>query len=379
MPEQWDYKKAGLDLGKYEETIAGIQPLLARTQDPARVIPPPFPPRKGGKGTGGFASLFDLNPGNRYTNPVLVTCTDGVGSKLKVACLMSKYDTVGIDLVAMSVNDLICTGGEPLVFLDYIAMPKDDPPLSVALLQGISDGCLEAGCSLVGGETAILPDFYQPGDFDMAGFAAGAVERDRIIDGRHIQTGDVVIGLASSGIHSNGYSLVRKIVFEAAGLKVTTPVPELGKTVGEELLTPTRLYVKPVLRFANQGQGARGKGQEEKSLTDLPLAPCPLPLNGLANITGGGLPDNISRILPPGKCVFVKRGSWPVLPVFGWLQKLGNVAETEMFRVFNMGIGFVVICAPSFAKSIINSLAKDNVPAWEIGEVRDGEVGVQFD
>jgi len=182
MPEQWDYKKAGLDLGKYEETIAGIQPLLARTQDRTRVIPPPFPPRKGGKGTGGFASLFDLNPDGRYKNPVLVTCTDGVGSKLKVAQMMSKYDTVGIDLVAMSVNDLICTGGEPLVFLDYIAMPTDDPPLSVALLKGISDGCLEAGCSLVGGETAILPDFYQPGDFDMAGFAAGVVERERIID-----------------------------------------------------------------------------------------------------------------------------------------------------------------------------------------------------
>lgn len=378
MPEQWDYKKAGLDLEKYEQTIAGIQPLLTRTHDRARVIAPPFPPRKGGKGTGGFASLFDLTSG-RYTNPVLVTCTDGVGSKLKIACLMSKYDTVGIDLVAMSVNDLICTGGEPLVFLDYIAMPKDDPPLSVALLQGISDGCLEAGCSLVGGETAILPDFYQPGDFDMAGFATGVVERDRIIDGSRIQTGDVVIGLASSGIHSNGYSLVRKIVFETARLKVTELVPELGKTVGEELLTPTRLYVKPMLRLVNQGQEARAKGQDEKNAPDLSHAPSPLPIHGLANITGGGLPDNISRILPPGKRVFVKRGSWPVLPVFGWLQKLGNVADAEMFRVFNMGIGFVVICAPDSAKGIIESLARDHVPAWKIGDVRDGEVGVQID
>src|SRR5262245_41265675 len=172
MSEQWDYKKAGLDLSKYEETIAGIQPLLARTHDRTRVIPPPFPPRKGGKGVGGFASLFDLNPDGRYTNPVLVTCTDGVGSKLKVASLAGKFDTVGIDLVAMSVNDLICTGGEPLVFLDYLAMPKDDPELSKLLLQGISDGCVESGCSLVGGETAILPDFYSPGDFDLAGFAA---------------------------------------------------------------------------------------------------------------------------------------------------------------------------------------------------------------
>lgn len=359
MPEQWDYKKAGLDLGKYEETIAGIQPLLARTQDRARVIPPPFPPRKGGKGTSGFASLFDLNPDGRYTNPVLVTCTDGVGSKLKVACQMAKYDTVGIDLVAMSVNDLICTGGEPLVFLDYVAMPKDDPPLSVALLKGISDGCLEAGCSLVGGETAILPDFYQPGDFDMAGFAAGVVERDRIIDGRQIQTGDAVIGLASSGIHSNGYSLVRKIVFEAAGLKVTDNVPELGKTVGEELLTPTRLYVKAI--------------RAQLAASD------PAVIHGLANITGGGLPDNISRILPPGRRVAVESNSWPVPPVFKWLQKLGNVAEPEMFRVFNMGIGFVVICPLERAQAVIGQLATSRIAAWVIGEVREGEVGVKIE
>jgi phosphoribosylformylglycinamidine cyclo-ligase len=358
MPEQWDYKKAGLDLGKYEETIAGIQPLLARTHDRARVIPPPFPPRKGGKGVGGFASLFDLNPGGRYANPVLVTCTDGVGSKLKVASLVGKFDTVGIDLVAMSVNDLICTGGEPLVFLDYLAMPKDDPPLSIELLKGISDGCVESGCSLVGGETAILPDFYQPGDFDLAGFAAGVVERDRIIDGRAIQNGDAVIGLASSGVHSNGYSLVRKVVFEAAGLKVSDAVPELGQTVGEALLTPTRLYVKPVRAML--------------------AALAPTAIHGLANITGGGLPDNVSRILPPGKRVFVKRDSWPVLPVFRWLQKLGNIADAEMFRVFNMGIGFVVICTPTAADAVIAQLAKDSFTAWKIGEVQDGEVGVEI-
>ncbi len=357
MSEQWDYKKAGLDLGKYEETIAGIQPLLARTQD-RRVIPPPFPPRKGGKGVGGFASLFDLNPDGRYANPVLVTCTDGVGSKLKVASLVGKFDTVGIDLVAMSVNDLICTGGEPLVFLDYLAMPKDDPPLSIALLKGISDGCVESGCSLVGGETAILPDFYQPGDFDLAGFAAGVVERDRIVDGRAIQTGEAVIGLASSGLHSNGYSLVRKVVFEAAGLKVTDAVPELGGTVGEVLLTPTKLYVKPVRAML--------------------AAMAPTAIHGLANITGGGLPDNVGRILPPGKRVIVKRGAWPVPPVFGWLQKLGNIAEAEMFRVFNMGVGFVVICEPTAADSVIAQLTKDGIAAWKIGTVTDGDVGVQI-
>src|SRR5947207_2933619 len=237
--EPWDYKKAGLDLGKYEQTIAGIQPLLANTWA-INVIRPPFPPRKGGKGTGGFASLFDLDPDaglfrRKYRHPVLVTCTDGVGSKLKVAGLMGKYDTVGIDLVAMSVNDLICTGGEPLVFLDYIAMPKDDPPVTVQLVKGIHDGCKLAECSLVGGETAILPDFYAPGDFDMAGFAAGVVERDDAIDGTHIQPGDAVLGLASTGLHSNGYSLARKIVFDHAKLTVNDHVPELGRSVGQEL------------------------------------------------------------------------------------------------------------------------------------------------
>src|SRR5262249_14185534 len=291
--------------------------------------------------------------------PVLVTCTDGVGSKLKVASLAEKFDTVGIDLVAMSVNDLVCTGGEPLVFLDYLAMPKDDPALSKALLQGRSGGCLEAGCSLGGGETAILPDFYQPGDFDLAGFAAGVVERDGIIDGRAIQSGDAVIGLASSGIHSNGYSLVRKIVFDAAGLKVTDQVPELGGTVGEVLLTPTRLYVKAVRALLAAAE--------------------PGVIHGLANITGGGLPDNVARILPPSKRVFVRRGSWPVPPVFGWLQKLGNVAEAEMFRVFNMGVGFLVICAPPAATSIIAQLATAGIPAWPIGEVRDGEPGGEWE
>ncbi len=355
MPEQWDYKKAGLDLEKYEQTISGIQAHIGRTLRPG-VIPPPFPPRKGGKGVGGFASLFDLSAVARYANPVMVTCTDGVGSKLKIACLMQKFDTVGIDLVAMSVNDLICTGGEPLCFLDYLAMHKDDPALTAELVKGIADGCLESGCALVGGETAILPDFYQPGDFDLAGFAAGVVERDKLIDGRTIAAGDAVIGLASSGIHSNGYSLVRKVVFDAAGLNVTTPIPELGKTVGEELLTPTRLYVKPIRRLLE----AHGPA-----------------IHGLANITGGGLPDNVGRILPPGHRVHVSRSAWAVPPVFAWLQRCGNIAEHEMFRVFNMGVGFVVIAPPAAADGIVKQLVGEGIAAWRIGEVRAGEVGVE--
>src|SRR5438045_7838035 len=221
------YRDAGLDLDVHEQTLAGMAPLLRRTHTP-RVL----------DGFGGFASLFSLDFNSRlfarnYRRPVLIACTDGVGSKLKVAGMTGKHDTVGIDLVAMSVNDCLCTGGEPLLFLDYIAMPKDDPELTRALIQGISDGCLQADCSLVGGETAILPDFYQPGDYDMAGFCVGVVERAHIINGRGIQPGDVVLGLASTGIHSNGYSLVRKVVFGHAGLKVSDFVPELGRTVGE--------------------------------------------------------------------------------------------------------------------------------------------------
>src|SRR5437763_13208191 len=235
------YRDAGLDLDLYEQTLAAMPPLLRRTHSP-RVL----------DGFGGFASLFSLDYNSRlfaknYRHPVLVTCTDGVGSKLKIAALMNKHDTVGRDLVAMSVNDCLCTGGEPLVFLDYLAMPKDDPPLTKALIQGISDGCLDAECALVGGETAILPDFYQPGDYDMAGFCVGVVERDHIVNGRRIQPGDVVLGLANSGLHSNGYSLVRKAVFEMAGLTVDTFVPELGQTVGAALLEPTRIYV-PALK-----------------------------------------------------------------------------------------------------------------------------------
>ena len=359
------YAAAGLDLDKYAETMAGIRPLLERTQDKFRVLPPPFPGRKGGKGAGGFASLFDLDPNARlfrrkYKHPVLVTCTDGVGSKLKIARMTGKFDTVGIDLVAMSVNDLICTGGDPLTFLDYIAMPADDPGLTQQLVKGISDGCIESDCSLVGGETAILPDFYAPGDFDMAGFCTGIVERDRVIDGRHVQAGDVVVGLASSGIHSNGYGLVRKIVFDSAKLDVGTHVPELGTTVGAALLEPTRIYVKAV-------RAVVAHYPVKKRV-----------IRGLANITGGGIPDNLARVLPDGKRAMIRRGSWPVPPVFDWLQRLGNVSQPEMDRVFNDGVGFAVVCSPHFADSIVDQFKRLGVDAWPIGEIRDGETGVEM-
>lgn len=348
------YRDAGLDLDLYEKSLAAMPPLLKRTHTP-RVL----------EGFGGFASLFSLDYNSRlfarnYRRPVLVTCTDGVGSKLKIAGLMNKHDTVGIDLVAMSANDCLCTGGEPLVFLDYLAMSKDDPALTRDIIKGISDGCMEADCALVGGETAILPDFYQPGDYDLAGFCVGIVERDHIINGRAIQPGDVVLGLASSGLHANGYSLVRKVVFEHVGLKIGDLVQELGRTVGEELLEPTRIYVRPIMKI----------------LQHYPVKK--RVVRGLAHITGGGLVDNIPRVLPPGRRVLLHRGSWPVPPVFGWLQRLGDIEQEEMDRVFNQGIGFVMIVSPHFAESIQRQLGESRVPTYVIGEVREGEPGVEF-
>jgi phosphoribosylformylglycinamidine cyclo-ligase len=367
QPPNLSYRDAGLDLHLYGQSLASIVPFLRRTHSP-RVLPPPFPPPPGGgKGAGGgFASLFSLDYNSRlfarnYRHPVLIASTDGVGTKLKVASLMNRHDTVGIDLVAMSVNDCLCTGGEPLMFLDYLAMPADDPNLSRELIKGISDGCLEAECALVGGETAILPDFYQPGDYDMAGFCVGVVEREDIIDGRAVRPGDVVLGLASTGLHSNGYSLARKVVFERAGLKVTDQVPELGRTAGEELLEPTRIYVRPL----------------KKVLQHYPYKK--RVVRALAHITGEGLPGNVPRVLPPGRRVVLRRGSWPVPPVFGWLQRLGGIDESEMYRVFNMGIGFVLIASSYYAESIQRQLEEERVRTFVIGEVREGETGVEFE
>jgi phosphoribosylformylglycinamidine cyclo-ligase len=358
------YRDAGLDLELYEQSLAGMAPFLKRTHT-SRVLPPPFPPRKGGKGSSGFAALFSLDYNSRlfahnYRHPVLVSCTDGVGSKLKIASQVGKHDTVGIDLVAMSVNDCLCSGGEPLIFLDYLAMPKDDPALTRDLVKGISDGCMQSECSLVGGETAILPDFYEPGDYDMAGFCVGVVERDHIIDGRGVRPGDVILGLASSGLHSNGYSLVRKVVFEHAGLKVTDVVPELGRTIGEELLEPTRIYVRAIKNIVRHYPVKRRV------------------VRGLAHITGGGLVDNVPRVLPPGCRAFLQRGSWKIPAVFPWLQRLGNIEQAEMDRVFNGGIGFVVIVSPYFAESVQRQLEDDRVTTFVIGEVREGEPGVEW-
>jgi phosphoribosylformylglycinamidine cyclo-ligase len=352
--EKLTYRSAGLDLDVYEQSLSAIAPLVRRTHT-ARVL----------DGFGGFASLFSLDDNSKlfarnYKHPVLVSGTDGVGTKLKVATLVNRHDTVGIDLVAMSVNDCLCTGGEPLFFLDYVAMPSDDPELLRQLVKGISDGCNEAGCALVGGETAILPDLYAPGDYDLAGFCVGVVERDHIIDGRYIRVGDKAIGLHSTGLHSNGYSLARKIVFQHASLNVNDHVPELGRTVGEALLEPTRIYVKALLSVLGNYPVKRNV------------------VRGLAHITGEGLEGNIPRILPAGRRVVLSRSQLPRLPIFAWLQRLGEIDEAEMFRVFNMGVGFVFIVSHYYADSIVRQLELEGYPASVIGEVHAGEPGVEF-
>lgn len=306
---------------------------------------------------GGFAAVFQLQLqglfARKYDDPLLISCTDGVGTKLKLAVAAGIHHTVGIDLVAMSVNDLLCTGAEPLFFLDYVAMSHDEPPLLEAIVRGIADGCVASDCALVGGETAILPDLYQRGDYDLAGFCVGVVERKRLIDGSQIQPGDVAIGIASSGFHSNGYSLIRKVVFEMAGLSLAAAVPECGgKTVGDLLLAPTQLYaraVRSVLRHYRVKQV----------------------IHGIAHITGGGLAENLGRIVPTSIQIQINRDSWQVPPVFGWLQGLGQIESAEMDRVFNMGLGMVLVVSPHFADSIQHQLADLGMTSWKIGEAAE--------
>lgn len=338
------YKDAGVDLALYDDAMARLPRLMHRTFSP-RVI----------RWDDGFAGLFRLDFASRlfarhYEDPVLVACTDGVGTKLKVAQKCNRHNTVGIDLVAMSVNDAVCCGAEPLFFLDYVAMWRDVPPLLEEIVRGVSDGCLEADCSLLGGETAIMPDLYQEGDYDLAGFCVGVVERKHVIDGKAIAPGDVLLGVASSGLHSNGYSLVRRVVFELAGLSVEAFVPELGQTVGEALLTPTRIYAQAVRRVLSH--------YKVKNV-----------VHGIAHITGGGLRDNLERLLPPHVEMRVAADSWPVPPVFRWLQRLGGIDDDEMARVFNMGLGLVLIVSPFYAESIQRTLEEAGLPSWRIGQM----------
>ena len=339
------YKDSGVDLDIYAESMSRLPKLMRRTVANGNIAERVLPL------DGGFAGLFRLNSETkRYTNPVLVSCTDGVGTKLKVACQANRHDTVGIDLVAMSVNDAICCGAEPLFFLDYVAMPKDDPDLLEQIITGISEGCVQSGCALLGGETAIMSDLYQPGEYDLAGFCVGVAEREKIIDGKAIQTGDVLVGVESSGLHSNGFSLVRKIVFDVAGLNINDYVPELGQTVADALLTPTRIYVKCAAAVLERFEANTA-------------------VTGIAHITGGGLVENVSRILPKGTSLHVDR-CWEEPKVFSWLQQLGNVPDAEMDRVFNRGVGLVFVIRPEFADNVFSIIASTTgYRAWKVGHV----------
>jgi phosphoribosylformylglycinamidine cyclo-ligase len=348
------YRQAGVDIEAGDKMVDLIRPLVERTYSP-RVMGP----------YGGFAGLFRLDYNEKlfqrnYKEPVLVGCTDGVGTKLKVAFAMNKVDTVGIDLVAMNVNDLICCGAEPLFFLDYLGVGKLEPNRMAQILKGISDGCLLGSCALLGGETAEMPDFYSPNEFDMAGFAVGVVEKRKILDGTHAEVGDVAIALASSGLHSNGYGLARRVLLEKAGYGVNDRPPELeGASVGEEMLRPTRIYVKTILDVLRTYKVKRA-------------------VKAMSHITGAGLPGNLPRVLPAGLTVRIKRDSWTPQPIFKLIAARGPVDPIEMMNVFNMGVGFVLIVSPAFATPIMNRLRKAGERCWVLGKVKKGGPDLQW-
>lgn len=340
------YRQTGVDIEAGHELVRRITPLVRSTFRPEVLTD-----------LGGFGGLFRF-PSDRYTDPVLVSGTDGVGTKLKIAFLMDRHDTVGIDLVAMCVNDVVASGAEPLFFLDYLASGKLAVSKAEAIITGMAEGCRQAGCALIGGETAEMPSFYADGEYDLAGFAVGVVERARIIDGSGIRPHDVLIGVASTGLHSNGYSLARQILLDDGGLTIGSRLPELDQPLGETLLTPTRIYARQVLALT-----------------------AALPIKGIAHITGGGLTENLPRILPQGCRARIHSGAWPVPPIFPVLQKKGRVAEAEMYRVFNMGIGLALVLPSEHANNAIAKASELGDRAFTIGEivtVRPGEPQVEY-
>lgn len=332
------YSEAGVDIDKGNLFVNKIKDVVASTHQRGVL-----------NDIGGFSSLFAIDT-EKYSKPVLVSSTDGVGTKLAVAHLCKKHDTIGIDLVAMCVNDIIVGGAAPLCFLDYFSVGKLDLEVATAIVDGIAEGCRQAKCSLVGGETAEMPGLYRDGDYDLAGFTIGIIDRDKIIDGSEIKVGDKIIGLASSGLHSNGYSLVRKICFEELKLTVGQKIDELGCTLGEELLKPTKIYVQSVLNVLKNYK-----------------------INGMVHNTGGGFVDNIPRILPNGCKAIIDRASWPVPPIFTFLEKGGEVPRDEMYRTFNMGIGLMAIVSEESANDIAHHFKALGETPFLIGEITTGE------
>lgn len=332
------YKEAGVNIDLADHIVKKIKPLISKTSIPGVL-----------GGIGGFGGLFSLAEQN-YKEPVLVSGTDGVGTKLKIAFALNKHDSVGIDLVAMCVNDIVTCGAKPLFFLDYISIGKLSEKVAVELVKGITEGCKMAGCALLGGETAEMPGFYPEGEYDLAGFAVGIVEKSKIIDGREIREGDSVIGLSSNGLHSNGFSLVRKVLLEDKKHELEEKLTVLKRTLGEELLLPTWIYVKPVLYLL----------EKYKVL-------------GIAHITGGGLLENIPRILPESVSVQINQKSWTKHPIFSLIQKEGKISDEEMYRTFNMGIGMVIIVPDGESEKILKELKLMNYDSSIVGKVIKGE------
>jgi len=337
MSEEMDYRKAGVDIEAGEAAVERIKSLARSTFRPEVM-----------KDLGGFGGLFALDL-KEVKDPVLVSGCDGVGTKLKVAFAVERHDTVGIDCVAMCVNDILVQGAEPLFFLDYLAVGKLVPEQVEEIVTGVAEGCRQAGCALLGGETAEMPGFYQPGEYDLAGFAVGIVRRSGIIDGSAISDGDVVIGLASNGLHSNGYSLARKVLLEEASLLLTDFQPGLGATLAEEMLKPTCIYVKPVLKALER-----------------------FSVRGMAHITGGGLPGNLLRIMPPGLQLEIYPDTWLEPPVFDLISELGAVRRKEMFKTFNMGIGYCLVVPDDESDSLIAHFSDRQITAYKIGIVKPG-------
>lgn len=334
MNKPLTYADAGVDIDKANSLVNAIKKIASRTRRPGVM-----------GDIGGFGGLFSLSL-DTIQRPVLVSSTDGVGTKLKIAFELDKHDTIGIDLVAMCVNDIIVQGAKPLFFLDYLSMGQLNSATAEEVIKGIGEGCQQAQCALIGGETAEMPGFYGQNEYDLAGFAVGVVDDSKIVDGSEIRPGCKLVGIASSGIHSNGFSLVRKICFDLMKLKVTDPVAELGRTLGEELLTPTRIYVRPLMNL----------------LRDFTVC-------GVAHITGGGIPDNVLRIIPDRCKVRIRKGSWEVPPVFHWLQEAGDVEEHEMMRTFNCGIGMIVVVPEDAADDVMQRLAGMEERAFVIGDI----------
>jgi phosphoribosylformylglycinamidine cyclo-ligase len=332
--KRFSYKEAGVDVDKGDNFVRLIKSLVEGTFRPDVLTK-----------LGGFAGCVSLNL-RRYKKPILVSSTDGVGTKLKIAFSMDRHDTVGIDLVAMCVNDIIVIGARPLFLLDYLAVSKLDPNRAKKVVGGIVKGCLEAECSLIGGETAEMPGFYKKGEYDLAGFVVGILEEDQIIDGSGIRIGDKLIGIASSGLHSNGFSLVRKVLLERHKLDLRKRVAELGERLGETLLRPTRIYVKTILNLLKD------------------FSP-----HGMAHITGGGITGNLPRILPKGCKAVIRKGTWDVPPIFPFLQERGNISEDEMYKTFNNGIGMILVIPPKDAQKVMARLQALGEKGFIIGEI----------